>query len=69
MAAVALRELAQKLDDGETVFHGTVQGLLKKLVDYRHDSENWPRSARGLADVLKRQMPALSLVGILKWLY
>ncbi|SFL40774.1 hypothetical protein SAMN05216302_10812 [Nitrosomonas aestuarii] len=63
-AAVALRELVQKSPDDGTVFHGTVQGLLQKLVEHRHDSENWPRSARGLSDVLRRQTPALALLGI-----
>jgi len=63
-AAVALCEFARKYPEGKNVFHGTVQGLLTKLIDYRHDAENWPRSAKGLADALRRQMPALSLVGI-----
>ena len=63
-AAVALCELAKKYPEGKEVFYGTVQGLLTKLIDYRHDSENWPRSAKGLADALKRQMPALTLMGV-----
>ena len=63
-AAVALCELAKKYPEGKEVFHGTVQGLLTKLIDYRHDSENWPRSARGLGEVLRRQMPALALMGV-----
>ncbi|SFE41280.1 hypothetical protein [Nitrosomonas sp. Nm166] len=63
-AAIALCEFAKKYPEGSTVFHGTVQSLLTKLIDYRHDSENWPRSAKGLADALRRQMPALALVGI-----
>ncbi len=63
-AAVALCEFARNYPEGKNVFHGTVQGLLTKLIDYRHDAENWPRSAKGLADALRRQMPALSLVGI-----
>ena len=63
-AAVALCELAKKYPDDKEVFHGTVQGLFTKLIDYRHDSENWPRSARGLGEVLRRQMPALALMGV-----
>lgn len=63
-AAVALCELAKKYPEGKEVFHGTVQGLLTKLLDYRHDSENWPKSARGLGEVLRRQMPALALMGV-----
>lgn len=63
-AAVALCEFARKYPEGKEVFYGTVQGLLTKLIDYRHDSENWPRSAKGLADALKRQIPALTLMGV-----
>lgn len=63
-AAVALCELTKKYPEGKEVYYGTVQGLLTKLIDYRHDSENWPRSAKGLADALKRQMPALTLMGV-----
>ncbi|MBA3697133.1 MAG: hypothetical protein H0W85_10380 [Methylotenera sp.] len=63
-AAVALCDLARAYPEDKTVFHGTVQRLLIKLLDYRHDAENWPRSAKGLADALRRQMPALALVGI-----
>ena len=63
-AAVALCELAKNYPEGKEVFHGTVQGLLTKLLDYRHDSENWPRSPRGLSEVLRRQMPALKLMGV-----
>ena len=63
-AAVAMCEFAKKYPEGKEVFYGTVQGLLTKLIDYRHDSENWPRSAKGLADALKRQIPALILMGV-----
>jgi hypothetical protein len=63
-AAIALCELARTHSEGSIVFHGTVQSLLNRLVDYRRDSENWPRSAKGLADSLRRQMPALALIGI-----
>lgn len=63
-AAVALCELAKKYPEGKEVFHGTVQALLTKLIEYRHDSENWPRSARGLGEVLRRQIPALALMGV-----
>lgn len=63
-AAVALCELAKKYPEITEVFHGTVQGLLDRLAVYRHDAENWPRSARGLGEVLRRQMPALALMGV-----
>ena len=63
-AAVALCEFAKEYLKGSDVFYGTVQMLLIKLQNYRHDAENWPRSARGLADALRRQMPALALMGI-----
>jgi len=48
-----------------TVFHGTVKDLLTRLADkYRHDAEGWPRSAKGLSGILKRQLPALHSIGI-----
>lgn len=48
-----------------TVFHGTVKDLLTKLTDkYRHDSDGWPKSPRGLPGILQRQLPALETMGI-----
>jgi hypothetical protein len=46
-------------------FHweGTYKNLLDALAIYRPDSEAWPRSARGLADALRRSAPALRLAG------
>lgn len=49
----------------QTVFHGTVKKLYETLSGaYKHNSESWPRSPRGLSDVIKRQSPALKSLGI-----
>ena len=40
--------------------------VLEKLADHRViKNDAWPKSARGLGDVLRRQKPALADVGIL----
>jgi hypothetical protein len=63
--AVAVREMVDAHQgQSPTVFYGTMKALLDKLADYRHDSDGWPRSPRGLGDVLKRQSPALAAIGI-----
>jgi hypothetical protein len=46
------------------VFTGTMKGLLEKLNDHKQDSSAWPKTPRGLGDVLRRQQPALSSLGI-----
>lgn len=38
--------------------------LLERLNDHRDKSEAWPRSARGLGDAIRRQLPALAQIGI-----
>jgi hypothetical protein len=63
--AVAVRELVDAHQgQSSTVFHGTMKKLLDELGKYRHDTDGWPRSPRGLGDVLKRQSPALAAIGI-----
>lgn len=47
------------------VFRGTMQELLNKLsAENTSGYENFPRTARGLGDVIKRQSPALLISGI-----
>ena len=44
----------------DTVFHGTYKELLDKLIPYKcSDNEGWPKSEKGLANALKRNIPAL----------
>ena len=63
--AVAVREL---VDDHHgislLVFTGTMKLLLETLDKYKQESHAWPKSPRGLGDVLRRQQPALSSLGI-----
>lgn len=65
--AVAVCEMVEKHKAiSETVFLGTVKDLLDRLSkEHRHDSEGWPRSAKGLSGALKRQIPALATLGII----
>lgn len=64
-AAVAITAMVENHHaESAIIFYGTMQLLLEKLTAYRKDSENWPKSPRGLSDVIRRQMPALSLCGI-----
>lgn len=63
--AVAICEMVEKYNGQSfSVFHGTVNSLLTELANHRHDAESWPRSPRGLGDILKRQAPALETYGI-----
>jgi hypothetical protein len=60
--AAACRELIET----EKSYKGTIQGLFKKLDMYKNDankSDNWPRSARGLGDILRRIAPAFRTLG------
>jgi hypothetical protein len=59
-AAAAARELAEERGG----FEGTLKGLLDTLTDYKHGEANWPRSAKGLSDILHRQAPTLDSVGV-----
>ncbi len=63
--AVAICEMVEKCaGNSSTVFYGTVKSLLEELTLHRRDSENWPKSPKGLSDMLKRQSPALAVLGI-----
>lgn len=61
--AMAVRDfLARKKDN---YFKGTVGGLLKELEDYRPRHPNaWPKSAKGLGDILRRSNDAFKQIGI-----
>lgn len=63
--ALAIRDLVDThIGMGRTVFNGTMKELLKRLADFKPDSESWPRSPRGLGDAIRRQLPALASVDI-----
>ncbi len=48
------------------VFDGNWERLLSRLDSHResHGSTTWPKSSRGLSDVVRRQRPALAQIGI-----
>jgi hypothetical protein len=63
--AVALREMVEQYQGrSPVVFRGTVKSLLDQLAQFKHDSDGWPKSAKGLGDALRRQSPALAECGI-----
>lgn len=62
--ALAVVQLAEE-SPYERVFDGTYKELLEKLHPFRSDSEGWPKSEKGLANALKRQIPALQEVGFI----
>lgn len=64
--AVAIREMVDAYSGlSLLVFSGTMKDLLAKLeTKYKQESHAWPKSPRGLGDVLRRQQPALSSLGI-----
>ncbi|MBF0588672.1 MAG: toprim domain-containing protein [Magnetococcales bacterium] len=45
-------------------FSDTVKGLFEKLEDHKGQNDGWPKSPRGLADILRRNAPALRVAGI-----
>lgn len=55
--------LLSYLDQNRTGWNGTLSELLDRLEKYRPQGEAWPRSAKGLADSLRRLAPALRLIG------
>ena len=67
--AAAIRSLVDNQhpkDPSGFVFEGTMSALLDKLADHRTvKNDAWPKSSRGLGDVIRRQKPALADVGIL----
>ncbi len=63
--AVAIRELVDNhAGVSALVFTGTMKALLETLEKYKQESNAWPKSPRGLGDVLRRQQPALASLGI-----
>ena len=63
---LAIREMVDNHSgSGDIVFFGTVKHLYEQLkIDCAGNSESFPRSPRGLSDVIKRQSPALGALGI-----
>lgn len=59
--AVAVMHYVERHPGG---WNGTVQGLLDTLADFRKDAEDWPKSARGLSDALRRMASGLRVVGV-----
>ena len=50
----------------DTVFYGTYKELFERLLPYKGgDNEGWVKSEKGLANALKRLMPALQEYGVL----
>lgn len=63
--AVAIRAMADAhTHPTDPVFDGTMGALKARLDLERDNAEAWPRSPRGLGDVLRRQLPALAQIGI-----
>jgi len=62
--AVAVVQMAED-SRSVLVFEGTYKELLEKLTMRKTDNEGWPKSEKGLANALKRQMPALQEVGVI----
>jgi len=63
--AVAVMELVDNhTGQSSEVYHGTMKDLLLALDKYKQESNAWPRSGKGLGDVLRRQQPALLSLGI-----
>ena len=62
--ALALLEMMGSV----TEFNGTVGQLATKLYNYRIDTDAWPRSARGVADAIRRAAPGLTSAGlVIEW--
>jgi hypothetical protein len=63
--AVAVREMVEAHNgSSKIVFNGTMKQLLNELDKQKQESSGWPKSPKGLGDVLRRQQPALSSLGI-----
>ena len=64
--ASAVLEYAEGFPEGSGIHDGTYQELLDKLLPYKAgSSDGWPQRAKGLANALKRNMPALQEAGII----
>ena len=63
--AVAVRDMVDAhYAPSKMVFTGTMKQLLEALDKYKQESHAWPKSPKGLGDVLRRQQPALTSLGI-----
>jgi len=62
--AVAVLQMTEE-SPYQVVFEGTYKELLDRLLKYKADGEGWPKSEKGLAGSLKRQIPALQSVGVI----
>lgn len=62
--AVAVAQMVEE-SPYQMVFEGTYKELLDRLLKYKADGEGWPKSEKGLAGSLKRQIPALQSVGVI----
>jgi hypothetical protein len=63
--AVAIREMVDAhYALSKLVFTGTMKQLLEALDKYKQESHAWPKSPKGLGDVLRRQQPALMSLDI-----
>lgn len=59
-AALAMKRYAES---GHS-FDGIVSELLFELEDFKPEGESWPRSPRGLGDIIRRYGPSLRKIGI-----
>lgn len=65
LVAAAIIELSDDHHQGTAaVFEGTMKHLLERLESRRATADAWPKSPRGLGDILRRQRPALAAVGV-----
>lgn len=61
--AAAVQAYMTKYQVGQG-YKGTLKDFLNVLESHRQDSEAWPKSAKGLADALRRHQPGLRMIGI-----
>lgn len=50
--------------NNKSIFQGNFANLYTELERYRTSVIGWPTAAKGLASILKRQVPALAIVGL-----
>lgn len=63
--AVAVRDMVDAhYAPSKLVFTGTMKQLLEALDKSKQEPHAWPKSPKGLGDVLRRQQPALASLGI-----
>lgn len=61
-AALAIQDFM--INRGKQPWKGTVKALKTELETFKHEGEGWPQSPKGLAEVLRRMMPALREFGL-----